>query len=73
MPRKNAKVQKVFDGDTFRIDRKIRGTDRIRLNKINAPEKGRPGPRRAANITKRMIEGKRWLPLIQLPKINMAD
>lgn len=58
MPRKNAKVQEVFDGDTFRIDRKIRGTDRIRLNKINTPEKGRPGSRRATNITKRMIEGK---------------
>jgi len=57
-PRKNAKVQKVFDSDTFRIDRKIRGTDRIRLNKINTPEKGRPGSGRATNITKRMIEGK---------------
>ena len=59
MSRKNAQVKKVFDGDTFKIDRTIRGTNRIRLNKVDTPEKGRPGHQKATAITKRMIENKK--------------
>ncbi len=58
MPKRNVKVEKVFDGDTFKIDRKIRGADRVRINNIDTPEKGQPGYRKATEITKRMIEDK---------------
>jgi len=57
--RKSAMVKKVYDGDTVKIDRKIFGTDKIRLNKIDTPERGSPGYRKATNITKRMVDGKR--------------
>lgn len=57
--RKNARVEKVYDGDTIKIDRKIRGTNRVRINKVDTPEKGRPGFRKAADVTKRMVNGKK--------------
>ena len=57
MPKKNVKVTKVIDGDTFQIDGKIQGTNRVRVNKIDTPEKGRPGSNIAREIAQRMIEG----------------
>ena len=56
--RKNARVEKVVDGDTFKIDRKIRGTNKIRIKDIDTPERSHPGYQKATGITKRMIEGK---------------
>jgi len=52
------KVIKVIDGDTLKVDTKIRGTNKVRVNKIDTPEKGQSGYGKAKGITKRMVEGK---------------
>lgn len=37
------KVIGIIDGDTLRVKTKIRGTNYIRIAKMNAPEKGQKG------------------------------
>lgn len=37
------KVQKVIDGDTFKVRRRVRGTQFIRIAGIHAPERGERG------------------------------
>jgi endonuclease YncB( thermonuclease family) len=51
-------VKKVIDGDTIVVNRKIGDTNKIRLARVNAPEKGRPGGKKATNILKGLIGGK---------------
>lgn len=59
MPRKSAFVKKVIDGDTFELDKKVRGTNRVRIANVDTPEKGKPGSKQATEFTKRQIEKKR--------------
>ena len=37
------KVQKVIDGDTFRVRNRVNGSQFIRIAGLNAPEKGKKG------------------------------
>ena len=37
------KVQKIIDGDTFKVHRRIGGSQYIRIASIDAPEKGERG------------------------------
>lgn len=37
------KVQKIIDGDTFLVRRRVRGSQYIRVAGLNAPEKGQRG------------------------------
>ena len=37
------KIQKIIDGDTFKVRKRVRGSQYIRLAGINAPEKGQRG------------------------------
>ena len=53
------KVKKVIDGDTFIVDRKVQGTNKIRLANYNAPESYQFGGRRATNRLRGMIGGKK--------------
>ena len=55
--RKSAKVTKVIDGDTFEIDRKIDGSNRVRIARIDTPEKGQKGAAKAREFLKKEIEG----------------
>ena len=52
-------VKKVIDGDTFVINRKIDGTNKVRLAGYNAPEPYQFGGRRATNRLKGHIGGKK--------------
>ena len=52
------KVNKVIDGDTFEIGRKLQGTNRIRIAGYNAPEYGQKGYRSAKTRLNRLISGK---------------
>ena len=58
MARRNVKVTRVKDGDTFKIDQKIRKTDWVRIAGVDTPEKGQAGFRKAKEFTKRQIEDK---------------
>ena len=51
-------VKKVIDGDTFVVNRKIGNTNRIRLARVNAPEKYQYGGKRATNKLRGLIGGK---------------
>lgn len=37
------KVQKVIDGDTFKVRTRVNGSQYIRVSGLNAPEKGQRG------------------------------
>jgi len=37
------KVQKIIDGDTFKIRNRVQGSQYIRIAGLNAPEKGKAG------------------------------
>jgi endonuclease YncB( thermonuclease family) len=52
------KVKKVIDGDTFIVSRKIRGTNRIRLAGVNAPERYQLRGKKATERLRRLIGGK---------------
>lgn len=52
------KVKKIIEGDTFIVGRKIRGTDRIRLAGVNAPEKYQFGGKKATERLRKLIGGK---------------
>jgi micrococcal nuclease len=51
-------VTKIIDGDTFKVNRKINGTNYVRLANVDAPERYARGGRTATNILKGMIAGK---------------
>jgi endonuclease YncB( thermonuclease family) len=51
-------VTRVIDGDTFVVNRKINGTNYVRLANVNAPEKYARGGRTATNVLKGMIAGR---------------
>ncbi|MBN4049011.1 thermonuclease family protein [archaeon AH-315-M20] len=51
-------VKKIIDGDTFIVNRKIGNTNRIRLARVNAPEKYRYGGKKATNRLRGLIGGK---------------
>ena len=59
-----ATVERAVDGDTLQIDRKIEGTDRVRLSGVDTPElhgkNGRPEPYAgtAKNFTSDSLAGK---------------
>lgn len=52
------KVQKVIDGDTFKIRRKIQNSQYIRITGLNCPEKGQRGFSPAKKRLERQIQGK---------------
>ena len=49
----------LIDGDTFVVNRKIGGTNKIRLSNYDAPEKYQYGGRRATNRLRGFIGGKK--------------
>lgn len=52
------KVQKIIDGDTFKIRNKINNSQYVRITGLNCPEKGQYGFHSAKkNLTKK-IQGK---------------
>ena len=51
-------VVKVIVGDTFIINRKIDGTNKVRLANSDAPELYQYGGRQAANTLKHLIGGR---------------
>ena len=51
-------VVKVIDGDTFIVNRKVDGTNKVRLANVDAPELHQYGGRQSANALKRLIAGK---------------
>jgi len=52
-------VDKVIDGDTFKIKRNVRGSRFVRIAGVDTPEKGQRGYRTAKEFTKKMLQGKR--------------
>jgi len=52
------KVTKIIDGDTFKIDRPVRGSNYIRIADKDAPEKGQRGFAAAKNNLDKKIGGK---------------
>lgn len=51
-------VVKVIDGDTFIVNRKVDGTNKVRLANVDAPELYQYGGRQSANALKNLIAGK---------------
>jgi len=52
------KVQRVIDGDTFKVRNRVKGSQYIRLAGVNAPERHQFGGREATQRLKRQIQGK---------------
>lgn len=52
------KVQKVIDGDTFKVRRNVRGSQFIRIAGLNAPERGQRGYATAKRCLARRISGR---------------
>jgi len=52
------KVQKIIDGDTFKVRNNVRGSQYIRITGMNSPEKGQRGYQTAKNDLTRKIKGK---------------
>lgn len=52
-------VKRIIDGDTFVVSRKVGNSNIIRLANVNAPEKRSYGGRKATNILKGMVGGKK--------------
>jgi len=50
-------VKRVIDGDTFIVNRKINGTDKVRLANVDAPEKYQFGGKSATNSLRGLIGG----------------
>ncbi|MFC2133838.1 thermonuclease family protein [Bacteroidota bacterium] len=51
-------VKKILDGDTFIVNRKVNGSNKIRLSNVNAPERGRRGASTATNTLRGLVGGK---------------
>lgn len=52
------KVQKVIDGDTFKIRNRVNGSQYVRITGMNCPEKGQRGYQSAKQSLARNIQGK---------------
>lgn len=52
------KVQKIVDGDTFKVRNNVGGSQYIRIAGLNAPEKGEPGYAAAKRALANKIGGK---------------
>lgn len=52
------KVQKIIDGDTFKVRNNVRGSQYIRITGTNCPEKGQHGYHSAKQKLNRQINGK---------------
>ncbi len=52
------KVQKVVDGDTFKIRNKVNNSQYVRITGLNCPEKGQFGYSSAKQKLTRNIQGK---------------
>lgn len=52
------KVTKIIDGDTFKTDKPVRGSNFIRIANKDAPEKGQRGFTTAKNNLDKKIGGK---------------
>ena len=52
------KVQKVIDGDTFKVRNKVNNSQYVRVAGLNCPEKGQPGYYSAKQKLARRIQGK---------------
>lgn len=51
--------QKTVDGDTFKVQKPIKGKQYVRLANVNAPEKHQFGGERATRMLSDMIGGRR--------------
>lgn len=51
-------VVKVIDGDTFIINRKVDGTNKVRLANVDMPEIYQYGGRQSTSALKRLIGGR---------------
>ena len=58
MPSYRRKVQRVVDGDTYKVRNNVRGSQYIRISGMNCPEKGQRGYQTAKNNLARKIQGK---------------
>ena len=63
-------VKRIIDGDTFIVNRKIKGTNKIRLAGYNAPEKHQFGGTKATNRLRGLIGGK---PITIIPRGRSYD
>lgn len=52
------RVQKIIDGDTFKIRKKVNNSQYIRITGLNCPEKGQRGYSSAKQKLIRQIQGK---------------
>ena len=52
------KVQKVIDGDTFKVRNKVNNSQYVRVAGLCCPEKGQPGYHSAKQKLARQIQGK---------------
>ena len=52
------KVTKIIDGDTFVVDKPVRGSNYIRIADIDTPEKGQRGYQSAKDRLSKNINGK---------------
>lgn len=52
------KVQRVIDGDTFKVRNKINNSQYVRITGLNCPEKGQKGYTFAKQKLTRQIQGK---------------
>ena len=52
-------IDRVIDGDTIRLVRKIGNTDIVRLSGFNAPEKHQFGCQRATNVLRGLLRCKK--------------
>lgn len=52
------KVQGIIDGDTFWIQKPIKGFQKVRLAGVGAPERGKPYGEKAMHRLRGMIGGK---------------
>lgn len=51
------KVQKIIDGDTFKVRNRVGGSQYIRISGLNCPERGQRGYQNAKNNLERRIKG----------------
>jgi len=51
-------VDKVVDGDTFKVRQRVNGSQYVRIAGVNAPEKGEPGYHAAKRALEDKIEGR---------------
>lgn len=52
------KVQKIIDGDTFKVRRSVMGSQYIRIAGLDTPEKGQKGYMASKRRLERKIKGK---------------